>query len=39
MINDIKVFDKNGNLKEVIDGKKYFDKLYEETAKSFIMER
>jgi len=39
MINDIKVFDKHGNLKEVIDGKKYFDKLYDETAKSFIMER
>ena len=39
MIYDIKVFDKHGKLKEVIDGKKYFDKLYEETAKSFIMER
>lgn len=39
MITDIKVFDKHGNLKEVIDGKKYFDKLYDETAKSFIVER
>ena len=39
MIHDIKVFDKHGNLKEVINGKEYFDRLYEETAKSFIMER
>jgi hypothetical protein len=39
MINDIKVFDKHGNLKEVVDGQKYFDKLYDETAKSFIVER
>ena len=39
MIHDIKVFDKHGNLKEIIDGQKYFDKLYEQTAKSFIMER
>ena len=39
MIHDIKVFDKHGNLKEIIDGQKYFDKLYEQSAKSFIMER
>jgi len=39
MIYDIKVFDKHGNLKEIIDGQKYFDKLYEQSAKSFIMER
>ena len=39
MIHDIKVFDKHGNLKEVINGKEYFDKLYSETAKSFIVER
>ena len=25
MIHDIKVFDKHGNLKEVINGKEYFD--------------
>ena len=39
MINDIKVFDKHGNLKKIINGQKYFDKLYEEGAKSFITER
>ena len=39
MINDIKVFDKHGNLKEVINGQKCFDKIYEQNAKSFIMER
>lgn len=39
MIHDIKVFDKHGNLKEIIDGQKYFEKIYEQTAKSFIMER
>ena len=39
MIHDIKVFDKHGNLKEVIDGQKYFDKLYEQGTKSFIMDR
>ena len=39
MIHDIKVFDKDGNLKEIINGQKYFDKLYEQSAKSFIMER
>jgi len=39
MIHDIKIFDKHGNLKEIIDGQKYFAKLYEQTAKSFIMER
>ena len=39
MIHDIKVFDKHGNLKEIVDGQKYFAKLYEQTAKSFIMER
>tara|TARA_Y100001949_G_C15852952_1_gene271482 strand:- start:35 stop:616 length:582 start_codon:yes stop_codon:yes gene_type:complete len=39
MIHDIKVFDKHGKLKEVIDGQKYFNKLYEEGAKSFITER
>ena len=39
MIHDIKVFDKHGNLKKIINGKKYFDKLYSETAKSFIVER
>ena len=39
MIHDIKVFDKHGNLKEIIDGQIYFAKLYEQTAKSFIMER
>tara|TARA_R110002051_G_scaffold90119_1_gene158754 strand:- start:2921 stop:3352 length:432 start_codon:yes stop_codon:yes gene_type:complete len=39
MIHDIKIFDGHGNLKEVINGKKYFDKLYEETTKSFIVER
>ena len=38
MIHDIKVFDKHGNLKETVDGQKYFAKLYEQTAKSFIME-
>ena len=39
MIHDIKVFDMHGNLKEIIDGQKYFEKIYEQTAKSFIMER
>ena len=39
MIHDIKVFDKHGNLKEIIDGQKYFNKLYEEGARSFIAER
>ena len=39
MIHDIKVFDKHGNLKEIVDGQKYFEKIYEQTAKSFIMER
>ena len=39
MIHDIKVFDGHGNLKEIIDGQKYFEKIYEQTAKSFIMER
>ena len=39
MIHDIKVFDKHGNLKEVIDGQKYFDKLYDQGTKSFIMDR
>jgi hypothetical protein len=39
MIHDIKVFDKHGNLKEIVDGQKYFAKLYEQSAKSFIMER
>ena len=39
MIHDIKVFDKHGNLKETVDGQKYFNKLYEQGAKSFIVER
>ena len=39
MIHDIKVFDKHGNLKEVINGQKYFDRIYEQGAKSFITER
>ena len=39
MISDIKVFDKHGNLKEIINGQKCFDRIYEQNAKSFIMER
>ena len=39
MIYDIRVFDKHGKLKEVINGQKCFDKLYEQGAKSFIIDR
>ena len=39
MIHDIRVFDKHGNLKEIINGQKCFDRIYEQGAKSFIMER
>ena len=39
MIHDIKVFDKHGNLKEIINGQKCFDRIYEQGAKSFITER
>ena len=39
MVYDIKVFDKHGNLKEVINGQECFNKIYEETAKSFVTER
>ena len=36
MIHDIKVFDNHGNLKEVIDGKKYFDMTAGFTAHAVI---
>ena len=40
MIHDIKVFDKHGNLKEVINGLKIFQEMCEDTAKSpYLMER
>ena len=33
MIHDIKVFDKHGNLKEIINGQKVFEKIYEKDYK------